>query len=105
MREHTEFEWGPAPFTASLDNSYLPKAIVKRINAARQKRLRLVLAMTAGTNMSITNGKFDLGKWKSRMNKLNTAAIRNAVADGVADGTIVANKLLDEPETPSGAAG
>jgi hypothetical protein len=96
----TEFEWGPKPFTASLDNAGYPKAIVNRINAARQDHHRLVLAMTADRAYYITGGKFDLAKWKSRMNTLNTATIRKAVADGVADGTIVANKLIDEPESP-----
>ena len=97
----TEFEWGPAPFTTSLDNAGFPNAIVNRINAARQQRHRLVLAMTADRSLYITNGKFDLAKWKSRLNTLNTATIKQAVADGVADGTIVANKLIDEPESPS----
>lgn len=96
----TEFEWGPAPFSASLDNSGFPNSIVRRIDAARQQRHRLVLAMTADRIEYITNAKFDLGKWKAKLNTLNTAAIKKAVADGVADGTIVGNKLLDEPESP-----
>ncbi|HKU62342.1 MAG TPA: hypothetical protein VJQ44_14045 [Gemmatimonadales bacterium] len=96
----TEFEWGPKPFTTSLDNAGYPKAIVNRINAARQDRHRLILAMAADRALYITNGKFDLAKWKSRMNTLNTATIRDAVAKGVADGTIVGNKLIDEPEIP-----
>jgi hypothetical protein len=95
-----DLAWGPAPFTASLDNAGYPNAIVNRIDAARQQRHRLVLAMTADRDLYITNGKFDLAKWKSRLNTLNTATIRKAVADGVADGTIVANKLIDEPESP-----
>ena len=97
----TEFEWGPQPFTTSLDNAGYPKAIVNRINAARQQHHRLMLAMTADRAYYITNGKFDLAKWKSRLNTLNTATIRDAVAKGVADGTIVGNKLIDEPEIPS----
>jgi hypothetical protein len=97
----TEFEWGPQPFTTSLDNAGYPKAIVNRINAARQQHHRLVLAMTADRAYYITNGRFDLAKWKSRLNTLNTATIRDAVAKGVADGTIVGNKLIDEPEIPS----
>jgi hypothetical protein len=96
----TELEWGPEPFTASLDNSSFPNSLARRIEAARQKRVRLVLAMTAGPKDVITNGKFDLGKWKAKMNTLNTSAIRKAVADGVADGTIVGNKMMDEPESP-----
>src|SRR5262245_12141991 len=76
----TEFAWGPAPFTTSLDNAGYPNAIVNRINAARQDHHRLVLAMTADRAYYITNGKFDLAKWKIRMNTLNTATIRDAVA-------------------------
>lgn len=98
----TQLKWGPGPFTLSLDNAFFPnsKSLVQRIEAARRKRIRLVLAMTGGPNSYSTDGKFDLVKWKARMNRLNTPAIRKAVADGVADGTIVANRLVDEPEHP-----
>lgn len=96
----TTLKWGPAPFTMSIDNSFFPTSLAQRIAAARAKRFRLVLSMTGGPNNVITNGKFDLAKWKARMNQLNTTAIKNAVADGVADGTIVGNVLLDEPDTP-----
>ncbi len=96
----TEVEWGPSPFTSSMDNSSFPTSIVKRIAAARQNRMHIMLAMTDGLTENLTNGRFDLSKWKSRMNAMNTSEIRKAVADGVADGTIVANKMLDEPESP-----
>ncbi len=96
----TQLKWGPAPFTLSLDNSFLPTSLGQRIAAARQKRVRLVLGLTGGPKQVSTNGKFDLSKWKARMNQLNTSAIKRAVADGVADGTVVAGKLLDEPEHP-----
>jgi hypothetical protein len=96
----TEVEWGPSPFTSSMDNSSFPNSIVRRIAAAREKHMRIMLAMTDGLTENRTNGKFDLAKWKSRMNVMNTAEIRKAVADGVADGTIAANKMLDEPESP-----
>jgi hypothetical protein len=59
----------------------------------------LVLAMTGGAHSNyLTNGAFDLSKWKARMDRFNTSAIRNAVAQGVSDGTIVGNSLMDEPE-------
>jgi hypothetical protein len=96
----TELKWGPGPFTLSLDNSFLPTSLAQRIEAARRKGVRLVLELTGGPNNVTTNRKFDLGKWKARMDRLNTSAIKKAVADGVADGTIVAGKLLDEPEHP-----
>jgi hypothetical protein len=96
----TTLKWGPAPFTLSADNSFAA-SIVARINAARQKRQRLVIAMTGGLASEYkTNGKFDLTKWKTRMNTFKTLAIKSAVAAAVADGTIVGNKLIDEPETP-----
>ena len=94
----TTLQWGPGPFTASHDNGFLPTTLAQRIAAARQKGMRLVLAMTGGPNSVITNDKFDLAKWKARIDRLNTSAIKAAVADGVADGTIVGNKLMDEPE-------
>ena len=94
----TTLKWGPGPFTASHDNAFLPTTMAQRIAAARSKGVRLVLAMTGGPNEVTTNGKFDLAKWKARMDRLNTSAIKKAVADGVADGTIVGNKLIDEPE-------
>jgi hypothetical protein len=96
----TALKWGPGPFTASHDNAFLPTTLAQRIAAARNKGVRLVLVMTGGPNEVTTNGKFDLAKWKARMDRLNTSAIKKAVADGVADGTIVANKLMDEPEHP-----
>jgi hypothetical protein len=96
----TALKWGPGPFTGSHDNAFLPTTLAQRIAAARSKGMRLVLVMTGGTSEIITNGKFDLGKWKARMDRLNTSAIKKAVADGVADGTIIGNKLIGEPENP-----
>lgn len=94
------FEMGPAPFTLSQENTSAG-SVVTLINNARNKRQRLVLAMTGGSaNDYKTNGKFDLSKWKRKMNTFKTTAIRNAVAAGVSDGTIVGNVMMDEPETP-----
>jgi hypothetical protein len=96
----TTFDWGPAPFTISHDNTFA-SSIVTRVNTARQKGQRLVLEMTGGNSRDFkTNGKFDYYKWKNRMDTFKTTAIRNAVAAGVADGTILGNSIMDEPETP-----
>ena len=95
-----DFEWGPGPFTSSQDNTFA-NMIVTRISTARLKKQRLVLAMTGGLSTDFTTrGKFDFGKWKNRMNTFNTPAIKTAVAAGVADGTILGNTVIDEPETP-----
>jgi hypothetical protein len=94
------FEMGPAPFTLSQENTSAG-SVITLINNARNKRQRLVLAMTGGSaNDYKTSGKFDVSKWKRKMNTFKTTAIRNAVAAGVSDGTILGNMMMDEPETP-----
>ena len=77
--------------------------IIDRINVARSKGVKLLLAMTGGKHSNyMTNGVFDMAKWIAKMNTFNTAAIKSAVAAGVADGTIVGNDVMDEPNV-SGA--
>ena len=95
----TSVYWGPSPFTGS--HNYTDAGnIVTQIGAARTKKQRLILAMTGGSSgRYLTNGKFDFTKWKNKMNTFKTAAIQNAVASGVADGTIIGNTVMDEPET------
>jgi hypothetical protein len=95
----TSVEWGPAPFTGSHNYSSASN-IVTQINSARLMKQRLILAMTGGSSKNyLTNGKFDLSKWKNKINTFNTTTIRNAIAAGVSDGTIIGNTLMDEPET------
>ncbi len=95
----TSFSWGPQPFTGT-QNFVEASGVIKRIDYARSRGQRLLLAMTGGpTSNYTTNGRFDFGKWKKRMNTYNTAVIKQAVAAGIRDGTIVGNQLIDEPET------
>jgi hypothetical protein len=103
----TSVKYGPAPFTVS-GNFTDPSTVVTQINAARSMspKQKLVLAMTGGAHSTyLTNGNFDLNKWKARMDAFNTTAIKNAVQGGVADGTIVGNLLMDEPEHSSWGIG
>jgi hypothetical protein len=94
-----KLNYGPAPFTAS-QNYINADTLILQINAARNKGQRLMLAMTGGpaTRYS-TNGQFDMAKWKSTMNTYNKSALKTAVAAAVADGTIIGNQMIDEPET------
>jgi hypothetical protein len=90
--------WGPAPFTASL-NADGPDGIVARIAAARALKHRLFLAMTSGNRTRyLTNGTFDLQKWKDRQNLFATPEIVAAVKAGVLDGTVVGANFMDEPQ-------
>jgi len=98
---YTTIAWGPAPFTSSI-NATDAYGIIRQINAARSKGQRLVLAMTGGSHSQYkTNGKFDLAKWKARMNTYNRADIKAAVAAGVADRTVTMNMMLDDVHVPS----
>jgi hypothetical protein len=72
--------------------------IIPRINAARSKGLKLLLGMTGGKHTNyMTDGVFDMPKWIAKMDTYKTSAIKAAVAAGVADGTIIGNVVMDEP--------
>ena len=91
--------WGPKPFTGSQGFTNADTLILQ-INAARNKGQRLVTAMTGGPSTRYTtNGQFNMTKWKSTMNTFNKSALKTAVAAAVSDGTLIANSLIDEPET------
>ena len=91
--------WETSPFTAS-QNYINADTLILQINAARDHGQRLVLAMTGGRSKEFAvDRQFDIAKWKRTMDSYNTPAITDAVAAGVADGTIIGNVLIDEPET------
>ncbi len=93
----TFFQDPAAPLNLTL-SSFSPGGIINQINAARTKHVHLVTAMTGGNHDNyITNGKFDLAKWKAKMDTYNTTAIKDAVAGAVGDGTILLNSVMDEP--------
>jgi hypothetical protein len=85
-------------FTAS-QNYTSPANVIAMIANARAARHKLILALTGGGAAQYsTGGRFDLTKWKARMDQYDTAPIRAAIAAGVADGTVLGNSLMDEPE-------
>ena len=96
------FKVNTDPFTGSI-GAVTASNIVSQITEARSKGKRLILAMTGGSHEKyLTDGVFDYTKWKAKMDTYNTAAIRDAVAKAVADGTIIGNNVMDEPNV-SGA--
>jgi hypothetical protein len=89
---------GAAAFSAS-HASVTPDMLIRHIDAARAQGIHLILAMTGGAHGDYkTNGVFDEGKWQAVMDGFNTPAIQTAVAAGVADGTIIGNSVMDEPQ-------
>jgi hypothetical protein len=88
-------------FTLGHD-SYRADNILARIEGARERKIKLSLALTGGAHSNyLTDGKFDLARWKSKMDTYNSVAIRSAVTAAVADGTIIGNTVLDEPHHAS----
>jgi hypothetical protein len=92
----TTLKSNTAVFTGSI-NSVNASALVTRITEARSKGMQLMTAMTGGHDPYLTDGVFDMAKWKARMDTYNTPTIRQAVAAAVADGTIIGNSVMDEP--------
>jgi hypothetical protein len=63
----------------------------------------MVTVMTGGARAGyLTNGVFDLTKWKVRMNGFNTPAIRAAVTQAVSEGILIGNSVMDEPFNDGG---
>jgi hypothetical protein len=97
-KSNSELAERSTAFTFSL-NSDVPGGIITRITYARRLGQKLVIAMTGGHHSRyITNGKFDLAKWKARQDLFDRPAIKAAVAAGLADGTIIAADIMDEPQ-------
>ena len=89
---------GLAALAASHDYM-LPGEMVSHISAARAQGIHVVLAMTGASHDRYkTAGVFDMAKWRAAMDGYNTPSIQSAVADAVADGTIIGNSVMDEPQ-------
>jgi hypothetical protein len=86
-----------APFTMTL-RGVTPASIVATLRDARSVKSRLVLNLTGGKHEKyMTDGAFDYAKWVAAMDQYNMSSIRQAVAEAVADGTIVGISVMDEP--------
>jgi hypothetical protein len=94
-----------APFTMTL-RGVTPASVVATLREARSAGTRLILNMTGGRHEKyMTDGAFDYSKWVAAMDGYKSDAIRDAVAQAVADGTIVGNSVMDEPHVSGGGDG
>ncbi len=89
---------GVAAFTSS--NDYVaPSAMISHLSYARARGIHVLLVMTGGSHSRYkTNGVFDMARWKAWMETFNTPAVRDAIAAGVQDGTVIGNSVMDEPQ-------
>jgi hypothetical protein len=91
-----------AVFTLS-HNGYAPGNIVDRLALARTRGMKQLPALTGGARANyLTDGVFDMAKWKARMDLYNTPAIKAAVAAALADGTLIGESVMDEPGNTGG---
>jgi hypothetical protein len=96
---------GMDPFTGSMDATS-PDGIASQLANARSTKRRVLLAMTGGSHdQYLTNGVFDMAKWKAKVDTYNTVTIKQAVAAAVADGTIIGNSVMDEPHVSGSGDG
>jgi hypothetical protein len=79
-----------------------PQGLLALLAKLRANQQRAFLALTGGRHdLYITDGKFDLDKWKGGVSRYDTPTLRAALESGVADGTILGYNMLDEPPHPS----
>ena len=99
--EGTSLKPHTGPFTLGIAADD-PGNLVARITAARARKTKLLLAMTGGHHDRYkTAGMFDMAKWRTRMNAYDTPTLRAAVAKAVADGIVIGNSVMDEPNNVS----
>jgi hypothetical protein len=98
MFSGTNLSYGTAPFTYTQQSVVTPATLLSQLELARAKKMKMVIAMTGGSHSRyITDGRFDMAKWRAQQALFNTSEMKKAVADAVADGTIVTASLIDEP--------
>jgi hypothetical protein len=89
-------------FTLSHGN-FDASNIITRLSIARTNRVRQLPALTGGARANyLTDGVFDMAKWKAKMNTFNTPEIKAAVAAAVEDGTLIGESVMDEPGNDGG---
>jgi hypothetical protein len=96
----------PAPFTTTMNFSNR-SSIAAQIANARAKHMHIVLVLTGGAHtntnlgccLSIQNGRatFDRARWNTTLATFNVQPVRDSIAAGVADGTIIGANVMDEP--------
>ena len=80
-----------------------PARLLAHLTAARSRGIRMVVAMTGGARANyLTDGVFDMAKWRARMQTFDTPEIRAAVAEAVRDGILIGNSVMDEPFNDGG---
>ena len=80
-----------------------PGNLRARIGIARERGLKMVISMAGGARRPyLTDGVFDMEKWKARMDQFNTPELKDVVAEAVSEGILIGNSVMDEPFNEGG---
>lgn len=90
-----------AGFTAAQEYTNAG-GIISEIANMRSRGYKAILMTTDDAHSTyVSNGQFDINKWRAAMDTYNTPAITAAVKTAVADGTLLGISMLDEPNHSS----
>ena len=73
-----------------------PAYLKNELAAIRSRGGRVVLTFSGNERYYKTGGRFDMGKWKARVNRYRNIDISSFIQDG----TIIGHYLIDEPNDP-----
>jgi hypothetical protein len=84
------------PYTAAMQPAR-PESVLRDLAAARARGARLILSFAGGAAVNLTDadGRFDYDRWKARLDRF--LPITDQLNAYVADGTLFAAMLIDEP--------
>lgn len=90
------------PYTSSLVNtSSATSSLIPYLETARKSGVRVVVSFVGADNNYKSDGEFDLGMWKKRVDAYRKVDFSAYVADG----TIIGHYILDEPHDPANWGG
>ncbi len=89
-----------AQYNGAMRNIW-PEYLLSNLAAIKAKGGRVVLDMAGSQSLFRTNGKFDLNKWKARIDRFKKVNFTSYVNDG----TIIGHYVLDEPNDPANWSG
>lgn len=91
--------YGPT-FNGSLANIY-PSYLLSYLETARRTGTKIVVNFAGNEDNYKTDGKFDLTKWKQRVNRFKGISLSSYINDG----TLLGHYLIDEPHDPENWGG
>jgi hypothetical protein len=82
-------------YNGALRNIW-PSELRTELSAIRSRGGKVMLNLVGAEGNYKTNGKFDFGKWKARIDRFKNVDFSSFINDG----TIIGNFLIDEPNDP-----